>query len=41
MVTKFTLAIEYYNSLINQTVVGSNCYKLLCQVKYKYIQDFK
>lgn len=41
METKFSIAMKYYNDLINQVVVGSFEYKLLCLAKYKYIDDYK
>lgn len=39
METKFTKALEYFNSIINQVEKGSKEYKLMCLLKYRYIQD--
>lgn len=39
METKFTKAMNYYNSLINQVEYGSKEYKLLCLAQHRYIQD--
>lgn len=41
MITKFTKSMEYINSLINQVNVDTKEYKLLCALKYMYIQDYK
>jgi hypothetical protein len=40
METKFTKAIEYFNSVINQVEKGSKEYRLMCLLKYRYIQDY-
>lgn len=39
METKFTKAMNYYNSLISQVEYGSKEYKLLCLAQYRYILD--
>ncbi len=41
MTTKFTKGMEYFNEIINKVEVGGEAYKLMCLLKYKYIQDFK
>jgi len=40
MTTKFTKAMEYFNEQINKVEKGSEEYKLMCLLKYRYIQDF-
>ena len=40
METKFTRGIKFLNDLINQTEIGSKEYKLLCDAKHRYIQDY-
>lgn len=40
METKFTKAIEYFNSIIDKVEVGSKEYQLMCLFKYRYIMDF-
>lgn len=40
METKFTKGIEYFNYIINKVEKGSNEYKLMCLLKYRYIQDY-
>lgn len=39
--SNFLKSINYINSLINQVKIGSKEYKLMCALKYKYIQDYK
>lgn len=41
METKFTKTMIYFNNLINQVEIGSKEYKLMCLLKYKYIQDYQ
>jgi hypothetical protein len=41
MITKFTVIIGYLNYLMNKHEKGSDEYKLICRIKYKYIHDFK
>lgn len=41
METKFAKAMEYFNSIINKVERGSEEYKLMCLLKYRYAQDFK
>mgnify|MGYP003603954143 CR=1 FL=1 len=40
METKFTKAMDYFNTIINQVEKGSKEYKLLCAAKHRYIQDY-
>lgn len=40
METKFTKAMEYFNTIIDQVEIGSKEYKLMCLLKYRYIQDY-
>ena len=40
METKFTKTVEYFNSIINQVEKESKEYKLMCLLKYRYIQDY-
>jgi hypothetical protein len=40
METKFTKAMDYYNSIINQVEKGSKEYQLMCLLQYRYIQDY-
>lgn len=39
METKLTKAMKYFNNIINQVERGSKEYKLMCLLKYRYIQD--
>jgi len=40
METKFTKAMTYFNSVIDTSVFGSDEYKKLCALKFRYIQDY-
>jgi len=41
METKFTKAMKFFNNTISKVEKGSEAYKLMCDLKYRYIQDFK
>ena len=40
METKFTKGVAYFNSIIDKVEKDSEEYKLLCLLKYRYIQDY-
>jgi len=40
METKFTKGIGYFNDIINKVEKGSKEYRLMCLLKYRYIQDY-
>lgn len=40
METKFTKAMEYFNNIIDKVEKGSKEYKLMCLLKYRYIQNY-
>lgn len=40
MDTKFTRAMEYFNNIIDKVEKGSDEYRLMCLLKYRYIMDF-
>ena len=41
METRFTKGIDFYNNLMNETEIGSDCYKLIHRAKMYYILNFK
>jgi hypothetical protein len=40
MKTKFSKGMEYFNSIIDKAEHGSEEYRLMCLLKYRYIQDY-
>lgn len=41
METKFTKGVVYFSDIINKVEKGSFECKLMCALKYKYLQDFR
>lgn len=39
--TNFSKGLNDFNLTIKKVEVGSDCYKLLCELKYKFIKYYK
>jgi hypothetical protein len=40
METKFTKAMDTFNRILNKLEKGSEDYRFLCRLKYKFIQEY-